>query len=129
MVQSSTPEIAPDRQLIQGYGSGSFTVSGVRHRGSLLVFPDHVLSWSVATPAELDLASLAPVRDAVPRPEILIVGSGAGFALFPPDLRQAVREWGIVVEIMTTPAACRTYNVLLADERRVAAALIAMPAA
>ncbi len=49
------------------------------------------------------------------------------FALLPPALRQAVRAWGPVVEAMATPAACRTYNLLLAEGRRVAAALIALP--
>jgi uncharacterized protein len=67
------------------------------------------------------------VRAARPVPDILVVGTGATFALFPPELRQAVRAWGVVVEAMATPAACRTYNVLLAEERRVAAALIALP--
>jgi uncharacterized protein len=126
-MESSTPQIAPDRQLIQGYGSGSFTVSGVRHQGSILVFADRVVRWGPASPDEIDLASLQPVHDAQPRPDILVVGSGAAFALFPPALRQAIREWGVIVEAMATPAACRTYNVLLAEERRVAAALIAMP--
>ena len=76
---------------------------------------------------DLDLVGLEPVRLAQPMPDILIVGTGADFALFPPALRQAIRAWGPVVEAMATPAACRTYNVLLAEERRVAAALIALP--
>jgi uncharacterized protein len=126
-MESSTPEVAPDRQLIQGYGGGSFKISGVHHQGSLLVFPDRVAPWAVTDPAALDLEALLPVRDASPRPEILVLGTGAGFAILPQALRQAVREWGVVVEVMATPAACRTYNVLLAEERRVAAALIAMP--
>lgn len=126
-MESTTPEIAPDRQLIQGYAGGSFRVSGVRYQGSILVFPSRVVPWAMASPAGLDLASLEAVRDAVPRPDILVLGTGVGFAILPPALRQAIRAWGVVVEAMTTPAACRTYNVLLAEERRVAAALIAMP--
>lgn len=124
-MQGETPRLAADRQLVQGYAAGGFTVSGVRHEGSILVFPDHVLAWPVRSLAELTLAALEPVRGA-PAPDILVVGTGEKFSLFPPELRQAVRGWGAVVEVMATPAACRTYNVLLAEERRVAAALIAL---
>ena len=70
-----------------------------------------------------------PVRAASPPVDILLVGTGAKFLPVPPALRQAVRAWGVAVEGMGTAAACRTYNVLLAEERRVAAALIALPAA
>lgn len=129
MVESSRPQIAPGRQLVQSYRAGGFTVSGVRHEGSLLVFPERVLPWAVAALGELSLESLEPVRATPPLPDILVVGLGAGFVPFPAELRQAIRGWGIVVEAMTTPAACRTYNILLAEERRVAAALIAMPPA
>ena len=123
-----TPQIGADRQLVQSYHGGGFTVSGVRHEGSLLVFPDRVLPWAVRRMDELTLASLEAVHAPGPAPDILVVGTGAGFALFPPDLRAAVKGWGTVVEAMATPAACRTYNVLLAEERRVAAALIAVAA-
>ena len=127
MVETGTPKLALDRQVVQAYRAGGFTVSGVRHAGSVLVFPDRVLPLAAAGPGGLDLAGLEPVRAARPVPDILVVGTGATFALFPPELRQAVRAWGVVVEAMATPAACRTYNVLLAEERRVAAALIALP--
>ncbi|MFO1050564.1 MAG: Mth938-like domain-containing protein, partial [Geminicoccaceae bacterium] len=57
---------------------------------------------------------------------ILVVGCGAKFVILSPALHQSVRAWGPVVEAMATPAACRTYNILLAEGRRVAAALIAI---
>jgi uncharacterized protein len=126
-LETQIPHFAPDLQVLQGYRAGGFTVSGVRHAGSILLFPDRVLPWAASEPDDLDLAGLEPVRTAQPVPDILIVGLGAGFALFPPALRQAIRAWGPVVEAMATPAACRTYNVLLAEGRRVAAALIALP--
>ena len=128
-MDSQTPTVAPGLQLVQSYGPGGFTVSGVRHAGSILIFPDRVEAWAVAERAALDLAAFAPVQGAQPVPDILVVGLGAEFALFPPALRQAIRAWGPVVEAMATPAACRTYNILLAEQRRVAAALIALPAA
>lgn len=118
---------APELQLIQSYRPGGFTIAGTRHEGSLLVLPDRVLPWTVARLGEIDLASLEAVRLARLSVDILLVGTGAGFALFPPALRPPIREWGIVVDAMTTPAACRTYNILLAEGRAVAAALIALP--
>jgi uncharacterized protein len=70
--------------------------------------------------------SLLPITRAEPAIELLILGCGAKFALAPAALRDELRGHGIVVEAMATPAACRTYNVLLAEDRRVAAALIAI---
>ena len=125
---AAAPDAAPDPQLVQAYSPGGFTVAGMRHAGSLLIFRDRVLPWTVTQPGDLDLASLEPVRTAQPRIDLLIVGTGAGFTLFPPTLRAAIRDWGVVVDSMATPAACRTYNILLAEGRAVAAALIAMPA-
>jgi uncharacterized protein len=69
---------------------------------------------------------MAPVVEADPAVELLILGCGPSFAQAPLHLRDALRAHGIVVEAMATPAACRTYNVLLAEDRRVAAALIAI---
>jgi uncharacterized protein len=98
----------------------------VRHTGSVIVLPETTLAWSLEDPAELTIESLAPVRDAEPAVDILLFGSGR--SLVPPDgtLRAALREAGIVIEPMDTGAACRTYSVLAAEERRVAAALIAI---
>jgi uncharacterized protein len=121
-----TPVVAAGRQLIQAYREGGFTVAGIRHEGSLLVMPERTLAWRVDTLAAISLDSMTPITQADPAVEILILGCGASFALAPPQLRDALRAHGIVVEAMATPAACRTYNVLLAEDRRVAAALIAV---
>ena len=126
-IDDATPAIPPDRQLVQGYHAGGFTVAGVRHEGSVIVFPERTVAWpAVASLDDLTPQSLEPVRAAARGIDILLVGTGAKFLLVPPALRQAVRAWGPVVEAMATPAACRTYNVLLSEERRVAAALIAV---
>jgi uncharacterized protein len=125
--EAPQPALVPGQQLVQAYGPGSFTVAGVRHQGSVLVFPDRTLPWTPATPADITLESLAELQPAAAAIDILLVGTGAKFAMVPPALRQAVRAWGPVVEPMATPSACRTYNVLLAEGRRVAAALIALP--
>ena len=125
--EAPQPAVAPGQHLVQAYGPGSFTVAGVRHQGSVLVFPDRTLPWGPATSAEITLDSLAEVQSAATTIDILLIGTGPRFELVPPALRQTVRAWGPVVEPMATPSACRTYNVLLAEGRRVAAALIAMP--
>lgn len=112
--------------LIDAYGGGGFRVAGESFRGSVLVLPDHTLPWQVAEISHLTVASLSSVLDVAPPVEILLVGCGARAALIPPALRQELRSAGLVVDAMDTGAACRTYNVLRAEERRVAAALIAV---
>jgi uncharacterized protein len=80
----------------------------------------------VSAPEEVTAESLAPVRTADPAIEILVLGCGARFVPVPAQLRAALKADGIVVEAMATGSACRTYNLLLAENRRVAAALIAL---
>jgi uncharacterized protein len=119
--------VAPaGRQLIQAYREGGFTVAGVRHRGSVLVLPDRTLAWPVRELGSISIESVAPITDAQPSVELLVLGCGQRFSPVPPGLRDALRARGIALEAMATPAACRTYNVLLAEDRRVAAALIAI---
>lgn len=121
----ATPTAAPPR-VIDAYGNGGFRVGGETFSGSILVLPDGaVLSW-LADMAALSAESLAPVIAASPVPEILLLGCGARAIFVPPTVRQRLRETGIIVDAMSTGAACRTYNVLIAEERRVAAALIAV---
>jgi uncharacterized protein len=121
-----TPRASSGRQLINAYGDGGFRIAGVAHRGSVLVLPERTLPWPVAVMAELTLAGLEPLLEAGPLTEILLIGCGAAIAFIPKPLREALRARHISVDGMNTGAACRTYNVLLAEDRRVAAALIAV---
>lgn len=121
-----TPSVPEERQLIQAYRPGGFRISDQDHEGSVLVFPGRTLAWSVTDLDELTLDALRPVLEATPRIELLLLGCGDRFALVSATLRRELRERGVVVEAMDTAAACRTYNVLMAEERRVAAALIAV---
>ena len=121
-----TPEIPAGRQLVEAYGGGGFTVSGTAYRGSILVLPDRTVSWPVADIGELTLKSLEPILAEGGAIELLLLGCGARPAFIAPDLREQVRAAGPVLEPMDTGAACRTYHVLLAEGRRVAAALIAV---
>lgn len=118
-----TPIVPSGRQMIESYGGGRFRISEVDYEGAVLVFPERSLSWPVASFAELSAESFDPVARAEPHVELLLLGCGPKMALVPSRLRRAVREQGIVIEAMDTGAACRTYNVLLAEGRRVAAAL------
>ena len=118
-----TPLIPADRQVIDSYGAGGFHVSGAAYEGAILVFPDGTESWAVESFADITAASLAPViaRGGI---QILLLGCGRRMQPVPQAVRQALRQAGIVVDAMDTGAACRTYNVLLAEDRRVAAALL-----
>lgn len=114
------------RQIIQSYGEGRFRIAGESYRGSVQVFPDRTLPWPVETAAALSMESLAPFTAADAGVEILLIGMGADAVPLDPGLRSDLRAAGIVADAMTTGAACRTFNVLLAEDRRVAAALIAI---
>ncbi len=119
-----TPPVAADRQLIHGYGDGGFRISGTRHIGPILVLPRQTMAWPVQSIAALAIDDLAPIRDAAGEVGVLLLGCGETGALIDPELRAEVRQWGVVIEAMATGAACRTYNVLLGEDRDVAAALV-----
>lgn len=121
------PEISAARQLIEAYGDGGFRIAGQVYRGSILVFPDRTLIWSVDEATAITLASLDPVTTVAPPPDILLVGCGPKFRPPPGDLRAGLRELGVSLEWMDTGAACRTFNVLLDEDRPAAAALVAVP--
>jgi uncharacterized protein len=118
----------PGAHPIDGYGAGGFSFAGVSHRGSVLALPSGIRAWEVSDPSQIDPDSLAALFDepdgAV---EHLLVGTGPNFVPLAPAVRKALRARGIVGEPMATGAAARTYNILLGERRRVAAALIAAP--
>ncbi len=119
-----TPLIPGDRQVIDGYGPGLFRVTGQVYHTSILVFPDRTLEWPVRTMNALTLEAFAEVMANTPPVEVLLLGVGARNQLIPEALRAGLRDAGIVLDAMDSGAACRTYNILMAEDRRVAAALI-----
>ncbi len=121
-----TPAIPAGRQVIESYGGGGFEVSGTAYRGSILVLPERTLDWDVATIDVLTFESLEPALAEAAAVDLLLVGCGPRLAFLSLELRQKVRAAGPVLEPMDTGAACRTYNVLMAEGRQVAAALIAV---
>ena len=118
-----TQVIRADRQVIERYAASGFRVSGVIFQGPVLVFPDRTIPWQVATAREIDADSLAPVIEHG-GVEILLLGLGRSMRAMPAALRTRLKAARISLEPMDTGAACRTYNVLIAEDRRVAAALI-----
>jgi uncharacterized protein len=115
----------PGRAPIDSYGNGGFRFAGMSHRGSILCVPSGIYGWT--PPAEaIDLASLARVLEEAAGIEVLLVGTGRDIAFLPPDVAAALSEARIVADAMSTGAAVRTYNVLLAEDRAVAAALVAV---
>lgn len=118
------PRIPADRQVINAYGDGGFRISGRRWTESVLVFPQAIQPWGVGAFAEATAASLEPVFGIEPKVELLLFGCGPAMAFVPKDLRASLRSRGVVVEGLDTGAACRTYNLLMGEGRRVAAALI-----
>ena len=116
----------PHAAEIEAYGKGGFRFAGMSHRGSLLCLPDGIWASAVTTPHEIDARALALVLAAEPRIDHCLIGTGRDPWLLPRDLAARFAERGIAVETMTTGAAVRTYNILVAERRRIAALLIAV---
>jgi uncharacterized protein len=117
------PRSAP----IEAYGNGGFAFAEMSHRGSLLCLPDAIWAWPVTRPEEIDEVSLKRVFVAANGIDTLILGTGAGVWRPPSHLREALHAVGIVLDPMQTGPAIRTYNIMIGERRRVAAALIAVP--
>ena len=111
------------RNMFTGYGTGYVEVNRTRYGASLVVGGERIVTdWPLAGVDALAADHLAAVMEM--KPEIVLLGTGAAF-VFPEPARLApLRNAGIGVEVMDTPAACRTYNILLAEGRNVVAALI-----
>ena len=122
---TSTPHF-PGRAPIDAYGNGGFRFAEMSHRGSILALPSGMHAWDISSPAQFSRTAFAPVFAEGPEIEMLLIGTGADPAPLTEDLRWLFREARIGVDAMTTAAAARTYNILLAENRRVAAALVAV---
>jgi uncharacterized protein len=116
------PQPAP----IDAYGDGGFRFGGMSHRGSLLCFPDGIWAWPVGDPEQLNEDTLAAVFDRAQALDFFLIGAGRDPWPLPEVLRQRFRDLSLSVDTMPTGAAVRTYNILLAENRRVGAGLIAV---
>lgn len=121
-----TPVMPRGKQVITGYGSGQFKINGQVYPHPVIVFSDRVLTWNIKPNVAITLESLAPIMKAEGEVELLLIGCGKSQAILPAKIKDALKTAGIALEVMDTGAAVRTYNVTLAEGRRVAAALISV---
>lgn len=121
-----SPLVAEGRKLVTSYGDGGFRFGEETVTGSVLLFPESVYSWNVTSTDDITPDSFSRVIEKADEIEILLLGMGTRLTPVPLAWRQTLRAQGIVIEPMDTGAACRTYNVLVSEARRVAAAMIAV---
>ncbi len=125
MLEINTPDFG-EQPPIDAYGNGGFRLGAIRHTGSLLVTPARAVEWPVRQMGDLTPEAFSPLTEEADDIEILLLGCGPHMEQVPAAIRESVRALGMVLEQMDTGAACRTYNVLLAEKRKIAAALIAV---
>lgn len=116
----------PGRAPIDAYGNGGFRFADMSHRGSLLCLPSGIYGWEPIDPARLALEDFSRLFAEAEAIEVLLVGTGKELKRLPQPLRERLREARISADPMSTGAAVRTFNVLLAEDRAVAAALVAV---
>ncbi|AYD01520.1 Mth938-like domain-containing protein [Neorhizobium sp. NCHU2750] len=116
----------PGRAPIDAYGNGGFRFADMSHRGSLLCLPSGIHGWKTEESDALTVAAFEQVLNEASGIEVLLVGTGIGFKPLPADLKAALKASGISADPMSTGAAVRTFNVMLLEDRAVAAALIAV---
>ena len=116
----------PRQAPIDAYGNGGFRFAGLSHRGSLLCLPSGIWAWPPATTTEIDEAALLPVFAEATAIELFLLGVGASMWLLPEALRRQFKDHRVVIEVMTTGAAVRTYNIVLGENRRAGAGLVAV---
>lgn len=116
----------PGRHQLDAFGAGGFRFADMSHRGSILATPAGIRIWPVTSFAQITPETLQPVLDEASTIDFLLIGTGREIVFVPAALRERFREVGIAIEGMATGAAARTYNVLVGEDRRVAAALIAV---
>ena len=119
-----TPLVKSGQQIIQSYAGGRFKISGQVYESAVIVQPPGTDPWDAPERfADLAFAHFQALIDQADQIDVVLLGSGAKIAFFPPILREDLKQAGLIVDVMDTGAACRTYNVLMAEGRRVVAAL------
>ena len=119
-----TPAVTTGRQLIHSYKDGTFKISDASYVGAVIVFLDTTVSWPAPSFDKLAPEDFKPIIDAAAAIDVLLLGCGDQMLLVAPAIQAYLKQSGIVVEPMSTGAACRTFNVMLSEDRKVAAALL-----
>ena len=120
------PGFVPGRHLIDAYGAGGFRFADMSHRGSILALPSGISVWAPTAAQALTADDFKAVVDESADIELLLVGTGKDVVPLTEAVRWRLREAGLRLDVMQTGAAARTYNILLGENRAVAAALIAV---
>ncbi|MBP2528337.1 uncharacterized protein J3A73_000753 [Rhizobium sp. PvP099] len=116
----------PGRAQIDAYGNGGFRFADMSHRGSILCLPSGIHGWDLGEGEPLTVSSLYKVLDEASGIEVLLIGTGHNLKPIPAEVKAALKAKGISSDPMSTGAAVRTYNIMLAESRAVAVALIAV---
>lgn len=119
----------PYEAAVTAYGNGGFRFADMSHKGSILCLPSGVYAWDVTSAEDLTVDHFAQVLAELAPPAVLLLGTGAAQVFMTASITKAFADAGIGLECMSTGAAARTYNILLAEKRKVAAALIAVATA
>lgn len=106
-----------DQRPVDGYGPGFFRVADQLHDGAMFLTAEGAQSWG-------GYDDLAPLIGSLGRYDFVFVGTGADIAPLPKPVRVALDDAGVAIEVMSSPSACRTYNILLSEGRRVALAVL-----
>ncbi len=126
MTGASPAPHLPRRVAIEGYGKGGFSFGGMSHRGSLLCLPSGIWGWDVSTLPDLDEAAFERVLAEADDIGLFLVGAGREAWIMPDALRLRFHRAQVSVEVARTGTAVSTYNILLGENRRVAAGLLAV---
>ncbi|MEP2945823.1 MAG: Mth938-like domain-containing protein [Lentilitoribacter sp.] len=116
----------PGRAPIDAYGNGGFRFADMSHVGSLICLPSGIYGWNVDESTELSIDMFSKVLEEVAELEVFLLGTGQDIRMMPKELKEALRSNQVSSDPMSTGAAVRTYNVLLAESRAVGAAFIAV---
>ncbi len=124
----------PGSYLIEAYGDGGFRFANMSHRGSIVILPSGIHAWKRDETVKLNAPALESdfnlifeqIKNEAQEIDLLLIGTGNTVVLLPPSLREMLTEQGIRYDVMQTGAALRTYNILFEEQRRLAAALIAV---
>lgn len=121
-----TPLIPKSQVQLNGYGGGGFKINNEQHAGSRFFTAEAHHAWDVSSKDQLDVTALQSLEHRCTDIDIMLIGTGPSMLFLDESVRQYFRERNIALEVMDTGAACRTFNVLQSEGRRVAAALIAV---
>jgi len=116
----------PGRAGIDAYGNGGFRFADMSHKGSIMCLPSGIYGWNIASPQDVAPAAFETLIAEAKKIEVLLIGTGVDLKPISPQLRAVFKEHNIQADSMSTGAAVRTFNILLAEDRAVAAAFVAV---